>query len=393
MASKDEPTLQRLEDDLNKTFTQDEIKDIYDKAEEARQKSKNHKTEPLKDIVMHSGKDLAKRLSREEALSIAQGPDKRKQTPYAEQRLAEKTKKEKEELKKLTAEQIMEKAEINVANPNNSKERDLALVQYTNKVVDSGVADFTNRLLLATPTLGSIRMEWAAARYGMAVPSNFSKVDMQQYMSSFIPIRYTIADAQNMIINEAVQSGYEWLLLIEDDTIPPPDGLIRFNEYIRHAKYPVVSGLYFTRSDPSDPMVYRGRGNSFYTKWKLGDLVWADGVPTGMLLLSCKLLKLMWIDAPEYMCGEFKVKRVMNTPLKTWFNEESGAQETLTGTSDLDFCTRVIEGDYLTKAGWPELAKKKYPFLIDTNLYCKHIDRLTGTQYPLTFPPEFLPEE
>lgn len=295
------------------------------------------------------------------------------------------------EVQKLTTQQLLRKAEVAKTSKEELEAEDIP--QYSNKVIDSGVRTYQNRLLLATPTTGIIRMEWAAARYGMAIPSNFSKIDMQQYMSSFIPIRYTIADAQNMIVNEAVRKDFEWLLIIEDDTVPPPDALIRFNEYIRSREYPVVSGLYFTRSDPADPMVYRGRGNSYYTNWKLGDKVMVDGVPTGMLLLSVDLLREMWNDAPEYMCGEYKVRRVFDTPVKTWFNEESGAQETLTGTSDLDFCTNIINSDYLARAGWPQLQGKKYPFLIDTNIYCKHQDRSTGTQYPIVFPPEFLPEE
>jgi hypothetical protein len=196
-------------------------------------------------------------------------------------------------------------------------------------------------------------------------------------------MRYSVADAQNLIVNEAVTKGYEWLLLIEDDTIPPPDGFIRFNEYMRSGKYPVISGLYFTRSEPAEPMVYRGRGNSYYTDWKLGDIVMCDGVPTGMLLLSVKLLKAVWNDSPEYICGGNTIRRVFETPVKSWFNEEKGSQEALVGTSDLDFCKRVIAGSYLVKAGWPKLANEKYPFAIDSNISCMHIDRVSGLQFPI----------
>jgi hypothetical protein len=47
-----------------------------------------------------------------------------------------------------------------------------------------------------------------------------------------------------------------------------------------------------------------------------------------------------------------KLRKVFETPGKTWFNEEKGSQEMLVGTSDLDFCTRVIEGGYLNEH-WP----------------------------------------
>lgn len=255
--------------------------------------------------------------------------------------------------------------------------------EYTNTVVTNKVDHVQNKVLVGTPTLGNIRMEWAAARYGQVIPSNYSKVDMQQYLNSVIPIRYSVADGQNLIVQEAVSKGFEWLILIEDDTIPPPDALLRFNDYIREAKYPVVSGLYFTRSDPAEPMVYRGRGNSYYKGWKLGERVQVDGVPTGMLLLDMRLVRAVYNDSPEYLVsGGMRARQVFETPGKTWFNAEKGSQEMLVGTSDLDFCTRVIEGGYL-KEHWPELAKEKYPFVVDTAINCMHIDRNDGTQFPI----------
>ncbi len=33
------------------------------------------------------------------------------------------------------------------------------------------------------------------------------------------------------------------------------------------------------------------------------------------------------------------------------------------------------------KAGWPEFQKKKFPFLVDTKIFCRHID-WNGVQYP-----------
>lgn len=256
-------------------------------------------------------------------------------------------------------------------------------LKYNNTIIENTVTNVQNRVLVGTPTLGNIRMEWAAARYGQIIPSNYSKVDMIQYMTSYIPMRYSVADGQNLIVQEAVTKGYEWLILIEDDTIPPPDALLRFNDYIRHAKYPVVSGLYFTRSDPAEPMVYRGRGNSYFTDWKLGDLVKVDGVPTGMLLLDMRLVKAVYMDSEEYLiAGGMKARRVFETPAKTWFDESKGSIEMLIGTSDLDFCTRVINGNYLAEH-WPKLAKEKYPLIIDTNINCMHIDRNSGTKYPL----------
>jgi hypothetical protein len=145
-----------------------------------------------------------------------------------------------------------------------------------------------------------------------------------------------------------------------------------------------MSGLYFTRSLPSEPLVYRGRGNSYYGDWKLGDLVWADGVPTGCLLIHMALLREMYKDSEEYQIGNQTARRVFDSPRSAWFNQETGQYNTTAGTSDLDWCRRVIDGDYLRKAGWGEFADAHpdWPFLVDTNLFCQHID-INGTKNPM----------
>lgn len=261
-------------------------------------------------------------------------------------------------------------------------------------VNDSGNNEYKQRLLVATPTTGLVRMEWVSARYNQTIPTNWSKTDMIQFMNPYIPLRYTVHDAQNLAVKACLEGQFEWMMFIEHDTMPPVDNFLRFTEYMDKGDIPVVSGLYFTRSVPPEPMVYRGRGNHYFRNWKLEDKVWVDGVPTGLLLIHSKLLRAVWDDSPEYRIvhTDGVARRVFDSPSQTWFNAELGQQETLVSTSDLNFCSRVIKGDYLTKAGFPEIAKKKYPFLIDTNIYAKHINP-DGTQFPIEFPPEFLPDD
>lgn len=258
-------------------------------------------------------------------------------------------------------------------------------VREYRQVIDDSGAPYTNRVLVATPTTGVIRMEWSAARHGQIIPTNWSQVLMLQWMSGYIPTRYQVADAQNLIVKAAIEKDFEWLLLVEHDVLLPPDAFVRFNEYMRGEQYPVVSGLYFSRSRPSEPLIYRGRGTSFYTKWKLGDKVFADGVPTGILLIHCGILREMWADSEEYQVGNAFTRRVFRTPQKMWPDPEKQQFATLTGTSDLDWCSRVIDGDYLRRAGWGDfvdgLEDERYPYLVDTSIFCEHIN-IDGTRFP-----------
>lgn len=256
--------------------------------------------------------------------------------------------------------------------------------EYRSIVMDSGNPGYVNRLLVATPTTGLVRIEWVAARYGQIIPVNWSMVQMDQYLNSFYPLRYQVADAQNLIVRRVIELDFEWLLLIEHDTVLPSDAFIRFNQYIRDEKTPIVSGLYYTRSRPSEPLVFRGRGTSVFTDWEMGDLVWADGVPTGCLLVHAGILRAMWEESEEYIVGDQKTRRVFDTPRALWMdpeNEKFAFVNATSGTSDLDWCTRVMEGGFFKKAGWDEYEDKQYPFLVDTQIFCKHIN-MDGEIFP-----------
>jgi len=198
------------------------------------------------------------------------------------------------------------------------------------------------------------------------------------------PQGYMVADAQNMGVDTCVQGRHEWLLLVEDDTMLPFDAFMRFNAYMKEPEIPVISGLYFLKANPSEPLVYRGRGNSCYDNWKIGDKVWVDGVPTGCLLIHHSVLRLMWNESPTYKTGSGReVKRVFETPSNAFLDPETGGLCLQAGTSDLFWCDRVMREKVLERSGWKDIGKRKYPFLVDTNIMCKHIDLNTGVQYPL----------
>jgi len=240
-----------------------------------------------------------------------------------------------------------------------------------------------NKLLIGTPTLGIVRMEWSHARFQQVIPCNWSASSATIGYSHQVPMGYLVADAQNILVHNAVIANFQWLLLVEDDVVMPIDAFLKFNEYIKSEKIPVVSGLYYLKKYPTEPILYRGRGNSCYDKFKLGDKVWVDGVPTGCLLIHGSLLQLMWKESPFYITGNNqKVKKVFETPAKVWHDPETGRYQCAAGTSDLYWCDRVINENVLERAGWKAIAKKKWPFLVDTSIFCKHIDLTTGTMFP-----------
>ncbi len=239
------------------------------------------------------------------------------------------------------------------------------------------------RVLVVTPTLGIVRIEWVQGRHGQVIPCNWSSTSASLGIGHMVPMHYLVADAQNLGCQGLIDRDFEWLLLWEDDVIPPLDSFLRLNEYMRDAKIPVVSGLYFLKGLYSEPLLYRGLGTSCYTDFKIGDKVWADGVPTGFLLIHSSLIKIMWDDSEEYQTiGGTVTRKIFETPALLKHDPETNTYCGETGTSDLTWCHRVIDEKILQRSGWPKIGRKKYPFLCDTNIFCKHIDLMTGKQFP-----------
>ena len=252
-------------------------------------------------------------------------------------------------------------------------------------------AKWKNRFMIGTATTGLVRMEWVQARYSQLIPTNWSSAETLQWLNPVAPLEYIVSDAQNLIVRAAIEQDAEWLFLLEQDNILSPGTFFRLNEYMRKATVPVVSGLYFTKSNPPEPMIYRGAGNSFYDKWKMGDKVWAGGVPTGCLLIHMSILREMWNESAEYRIGNEVTRKVFAEPSKIWFNPEKGRMESQSGTSDLAWCHRVQLERFFEKAGWAKYQKMKWPFLVDTNMFTYHIDE-SGRQWPLEIPHEYAPD-
>jgi hypothetical protein len=255
---------------------------------------------------------------------------------------------------------------------------------YMNLLVNAEKTD-RRRILISVPMTGLIRAEWAMARWGQMIPTNWSASDCLQYISQVTPLGYDVANARNIAVQIAVTQGFDWLFFIDHDVCIPPDCFMKINAYMRSGDIPVVFGLYFTKSDPPEPLLYRGRGNSYFANFHIGDKVWVDGIGMGETLISVKLLKLMWEDAPEYIAGgNMTVRKVFDTPQMIWYDPETDGRRALGGTEDLAWCDRVVNGDYLRKAGFPKIAKRKHWILADTSMFAWHI-REDGVRFPLRF--------
>ncbi len=273
-------------------------------------------------------------------------------------------------------------------------------------IVRSG-ARWSTPLLIGIPSLGRVRIEWATALQHMVVPMNLSSTSAVQPYHYVLPMYYHVAEAQNLIVREAMEPGkpYDWILFIEDDVVVPPTLLLQMAKWIHDGRYPVVSGWYNLKSVPPQPMFFRGRGNGAlcftvnevdkYIEDVNKDLflrgIHCDGVPTGCLLVSTKLLRVAWDNSRETVITrvsrddgsvfQIHAREVFKTTREAGIDPETGGYYKRLGTSDLEFCDRTLDNGWLAKAGFDYAAGLEYPFIVDPDIRCGHIDLSTGVVY------------
>src|SRR5262245_60315324 len=73
-------------------------------------------------------------------------------------------------------------------------------------------------LVLAVPTRGTVRAEWAAMLAGLAMPINMTQ------MLRVIPGR-SVEEARNVAVQDATEHGAHYLLFVDDDVLIPNQGL------------------------------------------------------------------------------------------------------------------------------------------------------------------------
>jgi hypothetical protein len=248
-------------------------------------------------------------------------------------------------------------------------------------VVQKNFKKAGSRVFVGTPTTGLVRIEWHNARIAQTIPCNWSFSGGTFNIPAHAPLGYGVADAQNLIAKFFLSTECEWLLFIEEDNVLPPDCFLRLNEYIRTCEYPVVSALYFTKSFPAEPLIYRGVGNSFYSDWQLDDLVMCDGTGTGCVLIHRSIIQAAWDISPEININGTLARQIFKYPEGVYFDPEKGTFTGNTGTTDIKFYHWLKEEELFEKAGWRKFQRMAFPILVDTRIVCGHIDQ-SGRIYP-----------
>ena len=101
------------------------------------------------------------------------------------------------------------------------------------------------------PTRGVIPAKVVQSWWSLMTPMNQKFIRMFM-IGMEVGAAYTAA-VEQILANPALKS-WKYLLTIEEDNMPPPDGLLKLYESMD--KFDVVGGLYWTKGELGQPMIY-----------------------------------------------------------------------------------------------------------------------------------------
>jgi len=181
--------------------------------------------------------------------------------------------------------------------------------------------------MIGIPYMGPVSLEWALMFRQVILPK-----DSFVMTSSGMPIDI----AREKIVKSFMKRDFQWLFFLDSDIHIQPDTIMKMIS----KKLPILSGLYYTRYPPIQPVCWRitERGREVIP-FKLGDVVEAEAGGSGCLLIHRSVFERI---LPPYFRWTLGLK-----------------SERLEGMSEDFYFFRKAR-----RAG--------FKFLIDTSIQCKH---------------------
>lgn len=156
---------------------------------------------------------------------------------------------------------------------------------------------------------GLVSVQWATNHMQIVPPLNCS----MQYMFEFGRLA---AEAREILTHRALETGAEFIFYWDDDVLIPPLALYQmYNYLISHPEIGAVAGVYVTREEHGEPIIYKYHGQGAYWGFCAGE----GGEPEeifstggGCLLVRTSVIKKMttpyWADG--YQLNDDSEQRV-----------------------------------------------------------------------------------
>jgi hypothetical protein len=178
------------------------------------------------------------------------------------------------------------------------------------------------------PTRGVIDAVVVERWMGLMTPMN------QRFVRIFIR-GMEVGDAYNkaveIILGNPGLADFKYMLTLEEDNTPPPDGLLKLYESID--EYAIVAGLYFTKGEGGQPMIYGDPKAMFGFQPQIprpNEIQECNGTGMGFTLFDIDLFRDPKIEKPWFKT------------VQAWDPVTGGEA----GTQDLHFMSKVRKAGY-----------------------------------------------
>lgn len=151
-----------------------------------------------------------------------------------------------------------------------------------------------------TPTRGQLKPRVVTSWMTLMRPMNQQFIGPCFIEGDEVGVAYQ--KAFDMVLDHPELSKYRYVLTVEEDNLPPPDGLLKLYESIEQG-YDCVGGLYWTKSEVGQPMIY-GDPRVFPRNFvpqvpRLGEVQEANGLGMGFNLWRIESFKSKLRDMPK----------------------------------------------------------------------------------------------
>lgn len=154
--------------------------------------------------------------------------------------------------------------------------------------------------VIICPTRGQIPAKVVQSWMGLIKPMN------QKVIGPIFMIGMEVGEAYNnaiqMVLDNPDLSTWKYILTVEEDNAPPPDGLIRLYENMD--KFDVIGGLYWTKGEGGQPMIYGEPGvmpkNFIPQPPRLETIQPANGLGMGFNLWKIEMFKDKRLPKPWF---------------------------------------------------------------------------------------------
>lgn len=208
--------------------------------------------------------------------------------------------------------------------------------------------------IIGIPSFGQVSINWAMSLTSIAMPINFSN-QFHLVMNKRIDI------ARNEIVAEAIkrEDNPRFVFFLDDDVIMPPDTLRKLVHKMDNLPEDIgaISGVYYSKSEPGEPLIFQKKGRGSYYDWKVGDFFKAWAAGCGLVIIRTQALRDMQAQVGEpFFAIDYGLTK-----------KGDGTYEARSITEDLYFYTKMGK----TKA--PN--GKNYSLWIDTSIQGLHFEK------------------